>query len=80
MAFLHKMYLYLKNNESERWLTVQLVDGHIPRVAGLSGEDTLSVVDNFEPAIWFRVMVLQSINIDCSKRVACWTNGTLDKG
>eukprot|EP00111_Clytia_hemisphaerica_P024223 TCONS_00071375-protein len=77
--FTHKMHLYLKSGESERWLTVQLVDGHIPRIAGLSDDDTLAVSDNLEPAIWFRVMVLQSITIDCDKRVACWRNATIDK-
>ena len=68
--FTHKMHLYLKSGDSERWLTVQLVDGHIPRIAGLSGDETLSVIDNLEPAIWFKVMVLQSVTIDCDKRVA----------
>ena len=77
--FTHKMHLYLKSGESERWLTVQLVDGHIPRIAGLSDDDTLAVIDHLEPAIWFRVMILQSITIDCDKRVACWRNATIDK-
>lgn len=73
------MHLYLKSGESERWLTIQLVDGHIPRIAGLSSVDTLAVTDNLEPAIWCKVMVLQSITVDCDKRIACWRSGILDK-
>lgn len=76
----NKMHLYLKNGEQQqRWLIVQLVEGHTPRVAGLSSDDTRYVTDNLEPAIWFKVMVLESISIDCLKRVVHWTNGMKGK-
>ena len=78
--YTHRMHLYLKNAEQQRWLIVQLIEGHIPRVAGLSSDETLSVTNSIEPAIWFKVMVLESISIDCLKRVIYWTNGMKDKG
>ena len=34
------MHLYLKSGEDERWLTVQLVEGNVPRIAGLSDDNT----------------------------------------
>ena len=73
------MHLYLKTGEDERWLTVQLVDGYVPRIAGLSDEMTCMITDNFEPALWFKATVLESMTIDCDKRVACWRNLSVDK-
>ena len=73
------MHLYLKSGENERWLTVQLADGNTPRIAGLSDGNTCSVTDDFEPALWFKATVLESMTIDCDKRVACWRNLTVDK-
>ena len=73
------MHLYLKSGEDERWLTVQLVEGNLPRIAGLSDDNTVSTAEDFEPALWFKATVLESMTIDCDKRVACWRNLTADK-
>ena len=38
------------------------------------------VSDDLEPAIWFKVMVLHTINVDCSNRVVTWADGVRDRG
>ena len=76
----NKMHLYLKKKgEQQRWLIIQLTEGHMPRVAGLSGEETNSLTDDIEPAIWFKVMVIESVTIDCEARFVCWSTGRTDE-
>jgi len=48
-------------------LDVTLVDGFKPSVGGYR----LSVID-FEPAIWFKVLVLDAVRIDCDERRLSW--------
>ena len=73
------MHVYLKHGDQQRWVIVQLVEGHAPRIAGLSGQFTKSVTSTLEPAIWFKVMVLDSVSVDCTKQVVCWTTGASDE-
>jgi len=76
----NKMHLYLKKGlDKQRWLIVQLVEGHAPCVVGLSSDETHTLTDNIEPAIWFKVMVVESVTIDCSNRHVQWTTGITDK-
>jgi len=46
---------------------VTLVDGHRPSVGGYRP----SAID-FEPAIWFKVMLLDAVTIDCDDRRLSW--------
>jgi len=46
---------------------VTLVDGHRPSVGGYRP----STID-FEPAIWFKVMLLDAVTIDCDERRLSW--------
>jgi len=48
-------------------LDVTLVDGYKPSVGGYRP----GVID-FEPAIWFKVMVLDAVTIDCDERRLSW--------
>ena len=74
------MHVYLKNGDKQRWLIVHLGEGHIPKITDLSSDKTRLITENLEPAIWFKVMVLESINIDCLNMIVSWTNGMKDKG
>ena len=74
------MHLYLKNGNQQRWLVINLIDGNIPKIVGLSSPETSLLTDNLEPAIWFKVMLLESVSIDCSTRVVSWTNGKQHEG
>ncbi|XP_065677037.1 uncharacterized protein LOC100198077 isoform X1 [Hydra vulgaris] len=74
------MHLFLKNGNQQRWLVVNLDDGNIPMIVGLSNKETSTITINLEPAIWFKVMLLESVSIDCSTRVVSWTNGQHHKG
>eukprot|EP00794_Sanderia_malayensis_P005321 gene5321-5990_t len=66
------MHVYLTNGSQRKWLIVQLDEGHAPRIAGFPIENT-EVSSTLEPAIWFKLMVLDSVSIDCEKHVVCWT-------
>lgn len=74
------MKLCLKNGGKQRHLTVNLVEGHIPKVNDLSSNETKSITENLESAIWFKVMVVKSIHVDCIERVVEWSNGKKDEG
>ncbi len=57
--------------------SVTLKDGYIPVVGDHNQQNSAS--DNsiqIEPAIWFKVLVLDSISIDCSKRAIMWNSDT----
>ncbi|XP_065649645.1 uncharacterized protein LOC100198077 isoform X5 [Hydra vulgaris] len=74
------MHLFLNNGNQQRWLVINLVDGNIPTIVGLSNKETTTITINLEPAIWFKVMLLESVSIDCCTRVVSWSNGQHHKG
>ncbi|EDV21052.1 uncharacterized protein TRIADDRAFT_60432 [Trichoplax adhaerens] len=70
------MYVYLKDGQHLRYISrVSLADGCYPCVHNVLHEHKELV----EPAIWFKVLVLDSICIDCSKRMFYWTTGHIGK-
>ena len=50
---------------------VPVVSGHAPSDTGHAPSDTLPAGDDvaLEPAVWFKVLALESLCIDCSHRV-----------
>ncbi|XP_065071279.1 uncharacterized protein LOC135695968 isoform X2 [Rhopilema esculentum] len=71
------MHIYLKNGDQQRWLIVELIDGHMPRLSGFSLSHS-QVAETLEPAIWFKLMVIDSISIDCQKYVVSWNTISTD--
>ena len=67
------MHLYIQYGKQKKLLTVELVDGYIPSVVGYSEVRQARLTDSLEPASWFKVMVIESISIDCEKYVIRWT-------
>ena len=74
------MYLYITPNNNLSAVEVPgitLEDGYIPKVGGqilpLKADDGNRL--QLEPAVWFKVLVLDSINLDCSRRVVMWNSG-----
>ena len=65
------MHVFLTNGKQKKLLMVDLVDGYIPSLIGYSGKS--NITNNLEPASWFKVMVIESISIDCEKNIVCWT-------
>ena len=74
------MHVYLKNGEQKRWLIVELVDGHVPKLTGISGNQSQLVTDTLEPAIWFKIIVIDSVSIDCQKHVVSWNINSAHAG
>lgn len=67
------MHVYLQHGRQKRLLTVDLVDGYTPFLAGYSESRQSRITDSMEPASWFKVMVIESISIDCEKNIVYWT-------
>ncbi|XP_070570397.1 uncharacterized protein [Ptychodera flava] len=79
------MFVYCKDycNRVRCFPNVVLRDGCVPQIAqeelqsnagsGNSGTSADSVEMSLEPAIWFKVLILDSISIDCAKRKILWT-------
>ncbi|XP_077997214.1 uncharacterized protein LOC144450473 [Glandiceps talaboti] len=80
------MFVYCKDyhNRVRCFPDVGLHDGSIPRIRqGIETTSTSttpnetelqdSVEMSLEPAIWFKVLILDSISIDCAKRKILWT-------
>lgn len=60
------MYVYLKyGNSIKRFLDVDLVDSVYPQVGGVS-------VSGTNPTVWFKVLILDSILVDCDEREVYW--------
>ena len=71
------MYVYFKDGSKRRWIAdVHLKDGFCPCV----GKSACSNNLRMEPAIWFKVLVLESISLDCGKRVVSWSTKNEDNG
>lgn len=60
------MYVYLRNEgQIVRVPSVTLKDCHRPSVGTY-------VEERIEPALWYKVLILDSIYIDCDNRVIYW--------
>lgn len=65
------MYVYLKSGGViRRFRDVELVDCTKPQVDGVSVEGT-------DPAVWFKVLLLDSVLIDCDDREVYWNKDTV---
>jgi len=61
------MYVYLKLGKDVRLIQdVYLHDGYLPMVGKVGGELQL------EPAIWFKSFIVDSVLIDCDKKILKW--------
>ena len=75
------MHLYLRNNRLTREIPgITLRDGCIPVIGNQvptftsAGVDSKNQPVHIEPAVWFKVLILDSITIDCLKRGIKWTS------
>ena len=58
--------------------SVTLRAGYIPVVGDHNQQNSASDSSiQIEPAIWFKVLVLDSISIDCSKRAIMWNSDAM---
>ena len=65
------MYVYLKYGRLiKRFQDVELLNCVEPQVDGVSVEGT-------EPAVWFKVLTLDSVFIDCDNREVYWNKETV---
>ena len=65
------MYVYLKSGKKiKRFQDVELVDCVEPQVDGVSVEGT-------DPAEWFKVLLLDSVLVDCDDREVYWNKDTV---
>lgn len=70
-----KMHIYLKDGHQRRWVRdVRLEDGFCPCIGNSLNHNSIEVVSrSLEPAIWFKVLVLQSVSVDCGRRIVSWS-------
>ncbi len=71
------MQLDIRTGEEETRLTVTLKDGYLPVVGDHRIDSSAADPDSrvhIEPAIWFKVLVLDSVVIDCPKRAIMWNS------
>ena len=65
------MYVYLKyKGLIKRFLDVDLVNCVEPQVDGVSVEGT-------DPTVWFKVLLLDSVFVDCDDREVYWNKETV---
>lgn len=71
------MHIYLKDGNQRRWVRdVHLEDGFCPCIGnGLTRKACEVVSRSLEPAIWFKVLVLESVSVDCGRRIVSWSTG-----
>lgn len=69
------MHIYLKDGHQRRWVRdVHLEDGFCPCIGNSLTHNSIEVVSrSLEPAIWFKVLVLQSVSVDCGRRIVSWS-------
>ena len=61
------MIVFVGLNDAWKCVTVELVNGCTPRIGGVN------IVDcPVEPSQWSKVLVLESLCVDCSQRVISW--------
>ena len=76
------MHIYLKDGHQRRWVTdVHLQDGFCPCIgSSLTHQSREDVSQSLEPAIWFKVLVLESVSVDCGRRIVSWSTGNNSEG
>ena len=75
------MHVHLKDGDQRRRIEdIQLKDGFYPCVGGRERylSDPSISRTQMEPAIWFKVLVLESVSVDCNQRTVSWTTGKRD--
>ncbi len=55
---------------------IPAVGKQVPRLESLVGGEEAENPFNLEPAVWFKVQVLDSISIDCNRRTVLWNAAT----
>lgn len=77
-----KMHVYLKDGHQRRWVRdVHLEDGFYPCIGNSLTHRSGEVVSrSLEPAIWFKVLVLESVSVDCGRRIVSWSMGSDSEG
>ncbi|KAK2145146.1 hypothetical protein LSH36_699g02004 [Paralvinella palmiformis] len=65
MLDISMMNLYLYGTFSKEVANITLKDGCLPCIGD-------QVSEQLEPALWFKVLVLDAISIDCNKKVILW--------
>lgn len=68
------MKVFLEDDTSQRHSLsdVSLRDGFLPQVGGDNGGGQLSLPP-MEPAIWCKVLILDSLVINCGDKTMTWT-------
>lgn len=75
------MFVYLKDGSKRRWVAdVHLKDGFCPCIGSSMSDKRYVDALRMEPAIWFKVLVLESVSVDCGKRVVSWSTKSADEG
>lgn len=71
------MHVYLKDGHQRRWVTdVHLQNGFCPCIGNGLTRKSCANVSRLEPAIWFKVLVLESVSVDCGGRIVSWSTGS----
>lgn len=74
------MHVFINDGNERCWLTdVHLKEGFCPHI-GNQSKRQLKNDASIEPAIWCKVLILDSISIDCSRRVLRWCTGSSADG
>ena len=75
------MHIYLKDGHHRRWVTdVQLQEGCFPCIGNGLTLKSCADVSGLEPAIWFKVLVLDSVSVDCARGIVSWSTGSQPEG
>ena len=75
------MHVYLKDGHQRRWVTdVHLQNGFCPCIGNGLTRKSCANVSRLEPAIWFKVLVLESVSVDCGGRIVSWSTGSHGEG
>ncbi|EDO38924.1 predicted protein [Nematostella vectensis] len=70
------MHVYLKDGKERRWITdVYLLKGFCPCVGSDAPNKNFSDASRMEPAIWCKVLLLESVSVDCNHRMISWSTG-----
>ncbi|XP_048584548.1 uncharacterized protein LOC116617229 [Nematostella vectensis] len=70
------MHVYLKDGKERRWITdVYLLKGFCPCVGSDAPNKNFSDASRMEPAIWCKVLLLESVSVDCNRRMISWSTG-----
>lgn len=76
-----RMHVYLKDGNQRRWVTnVHLQEGFSPCIGNGAMKKSCADVSRLEPAIWFKVLLLESVSVDCGRRIVSWSTGSHPEG